>query len=541
MKAFKRILAAAAILCLMAALLPCAGAAGDARFDGKSWEEVTTDFLNELGALDMGKVGIGYYNTVTGEEQYMNPDDYVTVGSVYKVPLNMVYCEQIANGEMQLDSPIYTISYETLLRGTIIDSNNDYAKILWDKLGGYRMYREKIAPYMGEDPQQVSWKFYENNFFTPRQMITCLRTLYENQSRFPYVIDTMKEAEPNNYFHRDEHRYTVAHKYGYNTENYHSYVADSGIIYTTEPYLLVVFTDNTPQAYDVLAKYVVLMSDYTEYHTAERIRESAPERALEQFSFPDAPNATLGTVKKAGSMKAPLLDMDLTTFGRLVGVLTLTVIGLGLCVKLAKHAGYVTLIPAIIILAAGLLIGRGLIRSSGATLFVISRGDGSDTVETFFAELETGDYTAACDLLNGYDALGMEKTPGEPGAAEVYEALRRSYSHWWLSGSSEDNNATHTVTLRHLDIAALKEGVFEETQKILRIYAAERPEEEVYDENLDIREEVAREAYEEAFATVLAQAQDFRRDDTLDLKLQFGLKGWQIQPNEELMAAICGH
>ena len=98
MKAFKRILAAAAVLCLLTALLPSAFAARDERFDGKTWEEVTTDFLGRVGALETGTVGIGYYNTVTSEEQYMRPDDYVIVGSVYKIPLNMVYCEMIANG-----------------------------------------------------------------------------------------------------------------------------------------------------------------------------------------------------------------------------------------------------------------------------------------------------------------------------------------------------------------------------------------------------------------------------------------------------------
>lgn len=540
MKAFKRFLAAAAILCLLTALLPGAFAAGDERFDGKTWEQVTTDFLNRVGALQMGAIGIGYYNTVTGEEQFLNPDDYVTVGSVYKVPLNMIYCERIANGEMDLSEPIFGISYETLLRGTIIDSNNDYAKILWDKVGSYRLYREKIAPYMGEDPQTVSWKFYENNFFTPRQMITCLRTLYENPERFPYVVDIMKQAEPNRYFHRDEHRYEIAHKYGFNQENYHSYVADSGIIYTTEPFLLVVFTDNTPQAEDVLAQYTVLMCDYTEYHTAERIRLGAPDRALEKLSFPEGPSPAKAESTTAGMADAPLLDMDLTTFGRLVGVLALTVLGLGLCVKLAKHAGYITLVPAIIILAAGLLISRSLIRSSGASLFVLSRGDGSEAVESFFTELENGDYAAACELLNGYSALGVEEKPEDRDAAAVCDALRRSYSHWWLAGSSQDNEATHSVMLRHLDIAALKEGVFEETRHVLEAYTADRPEEEIYDENLDIRDEVFDQAYREAFDSVLARAEDFCSDEPIDLNLEFGLKGWLIQPNEALMYAICG-
>ena len=38
MKAYRRILAAAAVLCLLAAMLPGAFAARDERFDGKTWE-----------------------------------------------------------------------------------------------------------------------------------------------------------------------------------------------------------------------------------------------------------------------------------------------------------------------------------------------------------------------------------------------------------------------------------------------------------------------------------------------------------------------
>ena len=541
MKAFKRILAAAAVLCLLTALLPGAFAAGDERFDGKTWEEVTTDFLQRVGALEMGSIGIGYYNTVTGEEQYLRPDDYVTVGSVYKIPLNMVFCEKIANGEMELDSSIFGISYEVLLRGTIIDSNNDYAKILWDRLGSYRLYREMIAPYMGEDPQTVSWKFYENNFFTPRQMITCLRTLYDNPERFPYLLDTLKEAEPNNYFRRDEHRYEIAHKYGYNTEEYHYYVADSGIFYTSDPFLLVVFTDNTPQSFDVLAQYAVLMCDYTEYHAAERIRQSAPDRALAQLSFPAAPAAPAkGAETGMSTDDAPLLDMDLATFGRVIGILALTVIGLGLCVKLARHAGYVTLVPAIIILAAGLLISRGLIRSSGATLFTLSRGDGVETVESFFTELEAGDYAAACELLNGYSALGVENTPEDAESARVYDALRSSYSHSRLGGSAQDNEAAYSVSFRHLDIAALKEAVFAETRNVLSGYVTSRPEAEIFNEDYSIKSEVAAQAYAEAFDTVMAQTENYCRMDTLDLELEYGLKGWLIQPNAALMDAVCG-
>ena len=372
-------------------------------------------------------------------------------------------------------------------------------------------------------------------------MITCLRTLYNNPERFPYVIDTMKEAEPENYFRRDERRFMIAHKYGFNNEEYHSYVADSGIVYTTEPFLLVVFTDNTPQAYDVLAQYAVLMCDYTEYHTTERIRQGAPERAMQKLSFPEAPVPEKGEETAVGGVTdAPLLDMDLTTFARLAGVLALTAIGLGLCVKLAKHAGYVTLVPAVIILLAGVLISRGLILSSGAGLFNADRGDGSAAVESFFGSLESGDYAAACELLNGYSALGVEAEPEDPNAARVVEALRRSYAHTRVGGSSEENEASHSVSFRHLDIAAMRDAVFAQTRSVLDSFVAARPESEVFDGAGEIREELLEEAFAQALDAALAQPEDYAREDALELKLQYSLKGWLIQPDEALMNAICG-
>ena len=69
---------------------------------------------------------------------------------------------------------------------------------------------------------------------------------------------------------------------------------------------------------------------------------------------------------------------------------------------------------------------------------------------------------------------------------------------------------------------------------------AERPEEEVFDENVHIREEVLAEAYAQAFDTVMGSLEQYYREDELTLALKYGLKGWMIQPNQNLMQAICG-
>ena len=161
-------------------------AAADETEPKSDWETRLLLMLQEYNA-DPDTIGAGYYNFATGEEHYYNGDVYRVSGSMYKVPLNMLFLDWIADGTIGPDENINGFRYSELLRGTIIDSNNDYAQTMWTYAGNtiqtnpastyYHRYRILIAPIMGEDPENVDDKYYENNFFTPRQMISCLRQL----------------------------------------------------------------------------------------------------------------------------------------------------------------------------------------------------------------------------------------------------------------------------------------------------------------------------------------------------------------------------
>ena len=82
--------------------------------------------------------------------------------------------------------------------------------------------------------------------------------------------------------------------------------------------------------------------------------------------------------------------------------------------------------------------------------------------------------------------------------------------------------------------------MFAETRNVLSGYVTSRPEAEIFNEDYSIKSEVAAQAYAEAFDTVMAQTENYCRMDTLDLELEYGLKGWLIQPNAALMDAVCG-
>lgn len=252
--------------------------AEDARFTDKTWEQVIEDFLLSYN-IDPDSVAIGYRNTVTGEEGYWNGDTYMVAGSMYKVALNMYWAEKVYLGEIGWDEPISggaykpDLPYETVQYMSIVESDNDYSSALFERMGTYREYRAEIAPFYGVDPAKVGEKYYENNFSTPRQMIYCLNLLYTQPERYPNVLDYMLQAAPGSYFRYKETRFAIAQKYGFLMDGMTTIADCCGVVYTDDPFLLVMFTQNVDQGLERLGDLCVLMCDYTQYHTAWRLRE----------------------------------------------------------------------------------------------------------------------------------------------------------------------------------------------------------------------------------------------------------------------------
>lgn len=231
--------------------------------DENAWEEYK-DFLLEYEEIGPENTAFGYYNFETGEEYYYNADEYFIAASMYKVPLNMVYAERVSSGDISMDTKIGGIKYSELQWSTIVDSTNDKAEILWNNLGGYNEYKRLSAKYLTDNPESLPWKYYENNWFTPRQFIHCLKELQNHSEKYPGVIDCMLEAGKGIHFKRDVEWCPIASKMGYVEEPpYHSVYNDLGIVYTTETFAIVMFTDNVPYAVNPLADYCTLMCDYT--------------------------------------------------------------------------------------------------------------------------------------------------------------------------------------------------------------------------------------------------------------------------------------
>ena len=574
MKAWKKIGMLLLVTALLLAHAPCASAEADlddARFAHKTWQEVIEDFLDEHGA-NPAKVACGWCNTVTGEEQYFNGDQYMTSGSMYKVPMNMIFAEKVHNGEISWDTFVGGYRYEYALHATIVDSNNDVARGMWEYLGGYQPYRHILAPYMGEDPDTVDEKFYENNFFTPRQMIYALKLLATESDRFPKLIDEMLQAEPNKYFKERAHDYDIAQKYGYwpDPNGWHVALNDCAIIYTEEPICIVIFIDSVSEqaSRELLKDYCDLMIAYTEYTTparkeAERIAaEEAAIAALneatpapQESESGDAPSAPAPTAAPQGEPGMPQPEEERAPglfWPIALGLCTLAgAVWLSLRAVRRARRGKLSLPWALAaVLFGAAAIGICLLPGERAAKSVspaAAAEDGASSAEAqaavteFFDSLVARDYARAYARLSGVATLGLEDTPASEDAARLMEAVRESWS-WRLYGDCTltRSGATQQVVFNSLDLSRMRDDIRAATEEEVERLASSLPADEVYAEDGGYLPSFTERAYAAALDTALTRADEYYAATGLNIRLVKDGGEWMIVPDSTLYGALTG-
>lgn len=557
MKLMKRFLSIVLAVCTAASLAVTAHAEtttkikiDDSRFEGKTWEEVVAQYMDEHD-LSEENIALGYRNLVTGEEHYLNADQYNVAASLYKVPLNMVFTERISKGEMTFDDKVKGVVYSKLMQGSIVESNNEFSDYLRAELGGYPDYRRYFCAYMGEDADTVDAKFYENNFFTARQIITCLNTLYQGgEDRFPRVIEYMKDAEPNNYFNAFDQDYVIAHKYGYLETGNTLQINDSGIVYTDDPIAIVMFTNGIKRPYTCLSNYATLMAEYTQYHTAIRIEQEEQKaaeeaaRLAEEEAIAKLDRLTLERGEKANKLSISAILNDAEMRGALVmcvAVLGVTVIAL-LAVLVAAIRKKIKFIPGVIsVVLFGTAMLVCILGPKLGTVVTAPAGDPQKTVTEFFDALMAGDYEAAYKHLDYYSSLGLENEPSDEASKLIYDQLRGTYTYRLYGDCVEEGlTAKQQVLMEHLDVVRLQSRLGDKTHDVLEEMVRNTPASAVYDENNNFKPEVTRKAYTQAVGELLEKPEYYRTTSGMELTLVYTNDGWKIQADEALLRALCG-
>ena len=207
-----------------------------------------------------------YYNSQTQKYYFDNQDKYFKGASTVKVPVAMIYYDKIRNGELTEESTLQYTSddYEAgggttastynvgnyipisfLLEQSIINSDNTAVNILIDGIG-YRKSRELMAQYSDEE---FIDDFYTSNLTKASFGFDIINHIYQNQENYQELIGYMKQSSFGEYLKKYITEYDVAHKYGSYAGNVHDY----GIVFADSPYLIGVYTQNVPNADELIA------------------------------------------------------------------------------------------------------------------------------------------------------------------------------------------------------------------------------------------------------------------------------------------------
>ena len=263
--ALKKTLTAA--LCL-ALLLPLSATAFAAETDGGADTGIIdADALQakveayiEEHKLDKDNISIGYCYTATGDTWYYNGDNWYYSASMYKVPLMMILAEREYNGELTQESDINGLSLAKAEESVLVYSNNDFAHLVMAYIGTDLPCRKLYQQYSGLSLREYDQDFYDYSYFSARFMTDVMITLYSEPERFPHITDCLKQAQTDSYFQAGlAGKYEIAQKYG----SYKEFNNTTGIIYTPNPFILTVMTENMGVNTPAIADWAVIMEEYT--------------------------------------------------------------------------------------------------------------------------------------------------------------------------------------------------------------------------------------------------------------------------------------
>ena len=534
MKAFQKIFAAAFALLLCLGL--CAPAfAAEPDTGGEDWDTVARRVLAEYN-VSPESIHAGYRNLVTGEEHYINGDDYAVAASMFKVPLCMLAAEERQKGNIDWSVYEQYFTFESVLDDILIDSSNERAYFLCDNfLGGYNEFRLKSAPYMGVEPGSERIELTLYNMYTAREFVNCLSLLCNEPERFPGIIETMQKAMIDRFFKLNEPRFRIAHKPGWIAEDL--ILNDCAICYTTQPTVLVLFSQGGSTSEEFLSAWCTAMCEYTE-KLANR-----PSPTPEPTPAPTpVPAAAVQTPEPAPAAAAAAPDrIAFPMIVPVAAVCAFLVIGLILIIVLCVRyrARFVGLFLALVL--SGLAMMMAVAGVYEGTVYARPSGDPSQSVVRFFDAVCSGNYPAAYSELRDYSDLGLADMPASPAGQRIYNALHESYAYTLTGECRTDKlNAAQPVRMRYLDLPRLEEAVARETQRQAEAIVQSRPISEVYDENRRYRPEIADEAYLAALDVVLRDAPAYYSEAEFELSLAYTDSRWQILASPALLRALAG-
>lgn len=159
-----------------------------------------------------------------------------------------------------------------------------------------------------------------------------------------------------------------------------------------------------------------------------------------------------------------------------------------------------------------------------------------DLVQRFLDRCCAEDWQGASELITGMTEPQPEKLPETESGKLLYEALCASWSGS-AAGECETSfkKASQKVTISYLDPEKLSEGLDTEINAVLaRMVDEAALASEIYNEDKSYKNEALQAAFYESLSTRCAQAEQYRSEIQLDLKLEYKEDMWRILNGDEL-------
>lgn len=248
-----------------------------------SVEELLKQYI-AMHRLTSANFGFYYYSPYDEETYIYNPDYLFYAASIVKVPLNMVFEDRYANGEMHPQDTIALLSsdiesgagntlkdykinervpYAYLQEQSIVYSDNTATNTLVRALGGFSQYRHLIAAYSDHNLPNT---FYTQNVVSMNYMLDVMKHLYKHADRYQDLIAYMKAASEGEYLQSSTDMFEIAQKYGDYANNLHA----TGIVYTPQPYIVGIYTYHRADAN-------TMIRELNEWLIAYQFQKSLPE------------------------------------------------------------------------------------------------------------------------------------------------------------------------------------------------------------------------------------------------------------------------
>lgn len=224
-----------------------------------SLNDTVNAFLAEQG-IEQSQVAFSYKNTRTNETFSMNDAELMTAGSTYKLPLNMLVVDGVAEGKFTYDQEvdITNLDYEyqgehdayvnnyggsmtipEMQYGSLVVSENTPAYGLASLLGGMENAYSQYTRYGKSTNPDVPAFQYEGNKTTSSYYLQLLDYLFKYQDKYKDLLDCIGQSFPNEYYKTYlPEDLTIYQKPGYVREA----INVDAIVMEDSPYLIAIYT-----------------------------------------------------------------------------------------------------------------------------------------------------------------------------------------------------------------------------------------------------------------------------------------------------------